>query len=944
MHKQKRTSVISLGRKALGVAVASTLMVMSGAHATGMGRLTVLSALGQPLKAEIELTSPSKDEIGALVPKLASADAYRQANIEFNAALLSLRFAIEPKGAGYVIKVSSTQAMNEPFVDMLLEMTSSNGKLLREYTFLLDPAELRNGQAPQVAQPNPVAGKAAPDAGGRSSQAPAIAIQPSAAKKNSAAPAAPVQKNGTEHVVKPGDTLSKIAGNYKPEGVSLDQMLVGLYRANPNAFTGKNMNRLRAGQILVVPDADAVKSSAASNAEAHSVVMAHAADFNSYRGKLAEQVERAPAEKRNAGKQTASGSITAKVKELPTPTGDSPDKLKLSKAAPADAKGGKGKGVAEEDKIAKEKATAEANSRLKELEKNVGDLQRLLDVKNKDLAAKEAELASKAKQQDKAAAPVAASAADKAKVAASVPAVATATAPASAAKAPDSASASASASAMASAPVVAASASAAAASDASASDKPVVRRKPVPPPPPPAPEPSFFESISDWLMPAGIALIAVLGGAGFWASQRKKKMQQFEDSILTGSSMKANSMFGSTGGQSVDTNNSVFNSNFAPSASQLDANEVDPVAEADVYIAYGRDSQAEEILKEALRTQPDRHAVRLKLLEIYFARKDTKQFERLASELYGMTSGAGDEWAQAASMGVSLEPGNPLYAGGQLKQDTSIAAGLGNSTQPLEDLDPDALLGNSLSRDMLEAISIIDTASHAENKDTADSAANAAADVVDPVQPLDAGALDFDLGLDLAEVPQIPEPVSAASQREPEPVPEVDFGTIDFDFGDAKPVAEVAAAVEPVAAPTDESHALDFDHVDLGALDFALSDAGTEQPASQVEEPLAVLTLPAEDEQHSDAAEHPAEQQDADHASAFEFDLSGISLDLPSDAPAAEAHAEEDNAEMSTKLDLAVAYQEIGDKEGAKELLDEVLKGGSAAQKERANAMLLQLA
>ncbi|MBC3935071.1 FimV/HubP family polar landmark protein [Undibacterium rugosum] len=935
MHKQKRTSVISLGRKALGVAVASTLMVMSSAHATGMGRLTVLSALGQPLKAEIELTSPGKDEISSLVPKLASADAYRQANIEFNAALLSLRFSIEPKGAGYIIKVSSTQAMNEPFVDMLLEMTSSNGKLLREYTFLLDPAELRNGQAPQVAQPNSVAAKAAPEAGNRSSQAPAIAIQPSATKKNTNAPAAQAVKAGTEHVVKPGDTLSKIAGNYKPDGVSLDQMLVGLYRANPNAFTGKNMNRLRAGQILVVPDADAVKSSAASNAEAHSVVMAHAADFNSYRGKLAEQVERAPAEKRSAGKQTASGSITAKVKELPTPTGDSPDKLKLSKAAPADVKGGKGKGVAEEDKIAKEKATAEANSRLKELEKNVGDLQRLLDVKNKDLAAKEAELASKAKQQDKASATALTTpAADKAKVAASLPA-ATAVASASATKTPESASA------LASVPV-AASASATVASDASASDKPVVRRKPVPPPPPPAPEPSFFESISDWLMPAGIALIAVLGGAGFWASQRKKKMQQFEDSILTGSSMKANSMFGSTGGQSVDTNNSVFNSNFAPSASQLDANEVDPVAEADVYIAYGRDSQAEEILKEALRTQPDRHAVRLKLLEIYFARKDTKQFERLASELYGMTSGAGDEWAQAASMGVSLEPGNPLYAGGQLKQDTSITAGLGNSTQPLEDLDPDALLGNSLSRDMLEAISIIDTASHAENKDTAEPTANVAVDVPDSAQHLDAGALDFDLGLDLAEVPQIPEPVSAAPQQEP--VPEVDFGAIDFDFGDAKPAAEAPVIAEAAATSVDDSHLLDFDQVDLGALDFALSDTASEAPASHAEESLAVLDLPAEDEPHSDAESHSAVPQEIDQASAFEFDLSGISLDLPSDVPAPEQHVEADNAEMATKLDLAVAYQEIGDKEGAKELLDEVLKGGSAAQKERANAMLLQLA
>jgi pilus assembly protein FimV len=159
MHKQKRTSVTSLGRKVLSIAVTSSLLLMSQANATGMGRLTVLSSLGQPLRAEIELTSPSKDEIGSLVPKLASAEAFRQANIDFNAALLSLRFAVEQRGSGYVIKVTSSQAMNEPFVDMLLEMNSSNGKLLREYTFLLDPAELRNSQSPQLANPTVVANK-----------------------------------------------------------------------------------------------------------------------------------------------------------------------------------------------------------------------------------------------------------------------------------------------------------------------------------------------------------------------------------------------------------------------------------------------------------------------------------------------------------------------------------------------------------------------------------------------------------------------------------------------------------------------------------------------------------------------------------------------------------------------------------------------------------------
>ena len=945
MHKQKRTSVISLGHKALSVAVTSTLLLMSNANATGMGRLTVLSALGQPLRAEIELTSPNRDEIDTLVPKLASAEAFRQANIDFNNALLSLRFAIEPKGGGYVIKVSSAQPINEPFVDMLLEITSSNGKLLREYTFLLDPAELRNSQSPQVSNPNIVVNKGQPSAVNQAEARPSSSVPVA----NSVSPQVSAKKNlpqavqagktpSDEYAVRPGDTLGKIAASYKQEGVSLDQMLVGLYRANPQAFAGKNMNRLKAGQILSVPDAEAVRSAAGGNASAHSVVVAHAADFNAYRNHLADYVEHAPATKQVPEKQSAGGTITAKVKEVPTATNESADKLKLSKAAPSPSeKGGNGKGVSEEENLAKKKATEEAANRLKELEKNVGDLQRLLDVKNKDLAAKEAELNAKAKDKQvvASAASVSAPAAKSVVTPASSAASAVASTPASStvvAAVPASA-------AKEKAPAIAADSSASAASIA-----PVKPKRHAVAPPPPPPEPSFFDSMSDWLLPGGGVLLALLAGAGVWMNRRKKKLQQFEDSILTGSSMKANSMFGSTGGQSVDTNNSVFNSNFAPSASQLDANEVDPVAEADVYIAYGRDSQAEEILKEALRTQPDRHAVRLKLLEIYFARKDAKLFERLAGELYGMTSGQGDEWAQAASMGIVLEPGNPLYAGGKAKSEMMYGAGLGSPTQPLEDLDPDALLGNSLSRDMLEAISIIDTASHSETKEPEHVAQAASLDHV--VESHD-GGLDFDLGMGEAEVPELPS--SAPHQTStivPESIPEVDFGSIDFDFADNKSTAKIEEApLEHLAlseSDSDDLHSLDFaDHkIEVPAME---SHFETQVPVVEEE-----LKLPHDEEHHGNHDAIP------EAASAFEFDLSGISLDLPSDAPhVAETSLAEPlvsepapavNAEMATKLELAVAYHEIGDKEGARELLDEVLKGGTAEQKERAGTMLAQMA
>ncbi|WP_370660204.1 type IV pilus assembly protein FimV, partial [Massilia glaciei] len=133
--------------------------------------MTVLSSLGQPLRAEIELTSVSDDESSGLMAKVAPISAFQLANIEYNPALSSLRFSIEQRNGRQFVKITSTQPVNEAFVDMLLELSWDKGRLVREYTFLLDPADLRTMQPVQVApvpravvvrQPQPVPAAPAP--------------------------------------------------------------------------------------------------------------------------------------------------------------------------------------------------------------------------------------------------------------------------------------------------------------------------------------------------------------------------------------------------------------------------------------------------------------------------------------------------------------------------------------------------------------------------------------------------------------------------------------------------------------------------------------------------------------------------------------------------------------------------------------------------------------
>ncbi len=958
MPSDNHPQYISFGLKVLSAAVASAVFLLSNVHAAGLGKLTVLSSLGQPLRAEIELTAVSKDEIGSLVAKLASSDSFRQAKIDFNPALLSLRFAIEQRGSRQFIRVTSNQPVNEPFVDMLLELGGSNGRLIREYTFLLDPADLRMNQPVQVASPTNVPLQFNTSV----AQVPAVPMPPvperqvrsnslleKALPKTTERTAASKPATEVKFVAKPGeyrirrgDTLTHFAIQAKPSGVSLDQMLVALYRANPNAFAGNNMNRLRTGQILSVPDADAVRS--ISQVEASGVIVAQAADFDNYRNQLAGKVASTVAKPEIQAKQLAAGKIVTKVEESKTEASEAKDKLKLSRAnavgagtSAADKVAGATKNS--EDKIAKDKAIADANERVKELEKNVNNLQAILEVKNNDLAAQQKK-AEAVKLVEKSAA----------SASASVPALAPASAVDSASVAPV-------------APV-------ATLSKPKAQPQKVKQAQPT--------EPSFVDTLLDnpALLPGAGVLLALLGALGIYVTRRKKKAVVFDNSALPDSSLKANSLFGSTGGQSVDTNNSVFNSNFTPSASQLDANEVDPIAEADVYIAYGRDAQAEEILKEALRTQPDRNAVRVKLLEIYAKRKDLRSFETLASELFGSTKGEGDDWQQAAALGMAIDPNNPLYAGGELSDDVAAkAVAFGAPTRPLEDLDPESLLANSQSREVQGADIFA-----FEQDLIASAEAQAGTEITDDLdfdidlvaQSAASDGLDFDLGGAERQAEVAPEadliPMSSGmAEISPDSIETVDIEIAEDVSSAPVGVEDVPVAVATLSTDAAEKLAepvelkLDLDAIDFDFLSGNNSFSAKEAPATP--DPHAATAKDVATAAEVDAgAVMDVGAMEMDPAAepigaAMEFDLSGIDFDLDSSVVSdqlAKNSAESiyampvvemsGNVEMATKLDLAVAYQEIGDKEGARELLDEVLKDGSSEQIEKAKSLLASLA
>jgi pilus assembly protein FimV len=440
----------------------------------------------------------------------------------------------------------------------------------------------------------------------------------------------------------------------------------------------------------------------------------------------------------------------------------------------------------------------------------------------------------------------------------------------------------------------------------------------------------------------GGGVLALLGGYAAYAVRRKRKVEKFENSIITGGDLKANSVFGNTGGQNVDTGNSSFQSDFSQvSTGSIDADEVDPVAEADVYMAYGRDAQAEEILKEALAKDASRHAVRVKLMEIYSQRSDTASFESHAKELHAATGGQGDHWNRAAELGRALLPGNPLFGSGEAapvdSMTSTVALGAGTLAAVAAAAEaPDASMESTMQ---MAAFPATQAPASPESRSKTLSLA--------PVQQTPASMdVDFDLGG--ATPAETPSAGAAPDFDFDAPATEAagDAGaSLDFDIGggdgDATMIATAPAAA---AAP-----AIDFapgGTVIMGAGDASPEpavDHSLDETQELADSRLPDLPSPTIDFDFDLSADTPASASAPAVAAApagnsMDFDLSGIDLDLPTSGASAPGDAPSDDA--STKLDLAKAYQDMGDKEGAKELLQEVLKEGNDAQKSEAKTLL----
>ena len=879
------------GRSQMATAVAVALAILSGggvtsAEAAGLGRLTVQSALGQPLRAEVEVTSVSPDEAESLKARIASPEAFSRVGLQYKEALSGVRMDVENRGGRYFIKVTSSRPINDPFVDLVVELSWASGTFSREYTFLLDPPTQQSANQANRSGNAPVAGAATAAAatGAAASGSNAVrtidpatgrlvnqergaqgrsqaASQPTEAKQQPAAQAKggrDASSEGGTVTVGQGETLGMIAARVRPASATLDQTIVAIYRTNPTAFIQNNPNLIRQGRALTIPSEGEI--AAIDSTEAGRQLRMAARDFRSYKERMAGTT---PEVASGNGSSTASGAISAKVDDERNGQAGSQDRLELSRSEGGKDEQGSAVGARDaEAQVAREAALKEANSRIAELEKNVGALKSMLELKDKSLADLQAQL-------------------EKARVAgAQVSGTVAAATTATADKARDAASKVADKAAAEKAAADKAAADQDQSKPAEGADKDAVERaaadakaevervtngdadksKDMPKPAPVnegEEQGGLIEGLSqNSLLLPGLGVAALAAGLGFWMLRRRRREDDgFSDSI-SADEFSANSLFGTTGGQSVDT--MTGSSTQITTISESTPTEVDPIAEAEVYIAYGRETQAEEILREALKRQPERQAIRLKLLEIYSGRKDTVAFGQMAREMHDMTGGLNEEWSKVVQMGAALDPDNALYGDG-----TADLAAPSPVASPAADVGGMAAAG----------------------------AAAVAAGVA---------------GMAAAAEPQHVEPEAPAVSS-----PSLDEG-LAFDGGYDKPAAEAEAKPVQTFQSTRSGPLQAMPGVELPSLDLDAPLDLDEGPSTVTDLNIDTTITESLDMGHESGSE-------GDGLGAIGLDLSPSTISGPITMSGA---ASSQWQEMASKLDLASAYVEIGDKEGARELLE----------------------
>ncbi|MES9990690.1 MAG: FimV/HubP family polar landmark protein [Candidatus Thiodiazotropha sp.] len=884
----------------LAVAVATALSPI-GALALGLGEIHPQSALNQAFKADIDLLSVSQEELQDVRVSLATREAFEKAGMERPYLLTGLKFTPMLTAAGKpVISVSSKDAIREPFLNFLIEVNWPKGRLVREYTVLLDP---------------PVTLRRAPQA----VTAPATSITPTTTQVARSRPLGVTSSMSSETgareygPVQPNDNLWTIAKGMQRTDESVEQVMMALQRHNPSAFINNNVNNLKVGKILRLPEDGGVTS--LSKQEAREEFLAQTRAWKTGRGEAA-----APT--------TAKKPVTAEAREE--------DRLRLISPKPGEGEAAEREGMAEsaneevrrlQEEIMLVRESNEGalqendalKNRVQELEKQIQDIQRLLTLKSDQLAEIQTaqDIAADKMEEMEAVEPAAEPAEAETEVAApEVEAEPTAVAEEpvvpvppgtvieevdieskiDAAEQPEPA--------VTEAPAVV---------EPEPAPAPTAKVEPTPVKPPLAPMPpkkvSYFDGVKE-----NSTLLAIVGGVAvllvglLWVIMRRRKEAEaeFAESIL----VSPDSGVITTGKDdssslTAPTDETSFMSDFSPSdidALQDETGEVDPLSEADVYIAYGRYQQAEELIKQAIEKTPEREELKHKLAEIYFSAKKTQEYNALAQELHegGLEDREPETWAKIAAMGKELDPSHALFAAAAGVATGGVLSG----DDTLDDLELD--LGSEPAAEEEAAPEAQDTQDSSDVEiDSMDLSG------LESIDEMDSESLEANLSMDSEFLNKMESGESAAAEDE----------ALDIDLSDL----EMDSNIE-------ESQPFDL--------------ADVEQDSEVAGDVTATGT--------ADAIElEDSESLDNLDLESIERELEGLSSDLDSEEPEADelsllqSHSEnldlDSTDEITTKLDLARAYIDMGDIEGAKSILEEVSNEGSDVQQKEAQELLNSL-
>ncbi|MDX9669995.1 MULTISPECIES: FimV/HubP family polar landmark protein [unclassified Pseudomonas] len=879
--------MVQVRKLVLAIAAASALS--SGmAHALGLGELTLKSTLNQPLVAEIELLDVKDLTAAEVVPSLASPEDFAKAGVDRQAFLNDLTFTPVLNASGKsVLRVTSSKPLSEPMVKFLVQVMWPNGRLLRDYSVLLDPSKFSPQTADAAAQPAPSQTITAPTTG---------ATHPN------------------QYTTTPRDTLWEIAAKARTGG-SVQQTMLAIQALNPDAFIDGNINRLKTGQVLRLPDS--VESTALPQSKAIAEVAAQNDAWRQGRRYVAkpgtgqQQLDATKRSRSNAGSgQNAKDNLSLVSAESAKARGKGPA---------GDAKALSNKlAVTQESLDTTRRDNEELKSRMTDLQSQLDKLQRLIELKNNQLAKMQADGTG--------AAPAANAAvpAITAELAATPPATS-----AEAAPTPESAIA----------PPV-----------ETPAETPVVAPKPV------VDEDKTFNELL-----TNPVLLGLIGGGAvvlllllLLLARRRKAQQEAEKHLRMARALTEEQEFSAE----QDLPESSFEGLEVPAASvklntpapapapapvvtpvvmaePIAAPLVAPAAErsddvldkAQSHINAGRLNQAAALLEEGVSLEPQRSDLRLKLMEVYGQQGDRDAFVGQERQLVAN----GDNFAKVEE----LKKRFPTMA-------VVAAAGLAAAAVAAE---LDAQYVKELLLDEPEA----PATEPAPVADDLDSAFDLSLDDLDNITPVEpAPVVEPEAPVELDEFPTDDdlnfESVLQQQTEIKENLDDLSDFDLDLDLG-----AEPAPA--PAADLADDDFQLD--------LDEGVKDLSPVEPPVVNEVPQDDLELPADfdlslaDEMDSNPAEPDAFAAELDDVNA-ELDRLSQSIAEPTfteaDAAMGDDLGEDDfdflagTDEAATKLDLAQAYIDMGDNDGARDILNEVLTEGDEKQRGEAKEMLSNLA